>query len=49
VAIVEVPAGAPQQVSQVEPVPGAYLAAHRQYASQRTSLYVQTVAHDSGK
>jgi sigma-E factor negative regulatory protein RseA len=48
VATVEVPASA-QQVSQVEPVPGAYLAAHRQYASQRTSLYVQTVAHDSGK
>jgi len=42
-------AGAMQQVSQAEPVPGAYLAAHRQYASQRTSLYVQTVAHDSGK
>jgi len=48
VAIVEVPANA-QPVSLAEPVPGAYLAAHRQYASQRTSLYVQTVAHDSGK
>jgi hypothetical protein len=30
-------------------VPNAYLAAHRQYASQRTALYVQTVAQDSGK
>jgi sigma-E factor negative regulatory protein RseA len=30
-------------------LPSVYLAAHRQYASQRTALYVQTVAHDSGK
>jgi sigma-E factor negative regulatory protein RseA len=48
------------QVSQMTPVapasqaaqislPGAYLAAHQQYASQRSALYVQTVAHDSGK
>ena len=44
------PAGV-QQVSQTAPmtVPGAYLTAHRQYASQRTALYVQTVAQDSGK
>lgn len=31
------------------PLPGAYLAAHRQFASQRTALYIQTVAHDGGK
>ena len=39
------------QVSQVAPmvVPSAYLTAHRQYASQRSALYVQTVAQDSGK
>ena len=30
-------------------VPSAYLAAHRQYGSQRAALYIQTVAHDSGK
>jgi sigma-E factor negative regulatory protein RseA len=51
VATVEVPAGATlQPVVQTQPmqVPNAYLNAHRQYGSQRTSLYVQTVAHDSG-
>jgi len=47
------PAAAPQvadgtPASQVT-VPSAYLAAHRQYASQRAALYIQTVAHDSGK
>jgi len=36
------------QTAQVS-LPGAYLAAHHQYASQRSALYVQTVAHDSGK
>lgn len=36
------------QVAQIS-LPGAYLAAHQQYASQRSALYVQTVAHDSGK
>jgi negative regulator of sigma E activity len=30
-------------------LPSVYLAAHRQFASQRTALYVQTVAHDSEK
>ncbi|MDB5804715.1 MAG: hypothetical protein JWN73_2037 [Betaproteobacteria bacterium] len=36
------------QAAQIS-LPGAYLAAHQQYASQRSALYVQTVAHDSGK
>jgi negative regulator of sigma E activity len=51
VATVEVPATATlQPVAQPLPmqVPNAYLNAHRQYGSQRASLYVQTVAHDSG-
>jgi sigma-E factor negative regulatory protein RseA len=51
------PVGPVAQVSQPGPagqmaqarLPGAYLAAHQQYGSQRTALYVQTVAHDSGK
>ena len=42
---VAAPAGQMAQAS----LPGAYLAAHHQYASQRAALYVQTVAHDSGK
>ncbi|HEX4325882.1 MAG TPA: sigma-E factor negative regulatory protein [Burkholderiales bacterium] len=42
------PAAPANQMAQAS-LPGAYLAAHRQYASQRTALYVQTVAHDSGK
>lgn len=30
-------------------LPSAYLMAHRQYASQRAALYVQTISHDAGK
>ncbi|HEY4373316.1 MAG TPA: sigma-E factor negative regulatory protein [Burkholderiales bacterium] len=37
-----------QQMAQAS-LPSVYLMAHRQFASQRTALYVQTVAHDSGK